>query len=277
MIEKRAQHGFTLIELSIVIVIIGFLVAGITVGSNMIKQAQIRAVITDMQQYQTAYNNFASRFSQVPGDMRNAAVFWPSIDSNDPKSCASVATNCNGDGDALIKWAGDISDETFKAWKHLSLAEMISAGIIQIPGSYTGALTIGDKAPNGRLPSSGFFMAGAGSGGTGGTIIGTGTASPWTDNRTNAVFLGKETGTTSLLNGALTPEDAFNIDQKIDDGIIDTAGNFKGALTGNIRVVTALNASSGDCYNTTTLNYNISAGGVLNNKAETCVIGAALN
>lgn len=275
MNNKRAQYGFTLIELSIVIVIIGFLVAGITVGSNMIKQAQIRAVITDLQQYQTAYNNFVSRFSQVPGDMKNAAVFWPSIDPNDPKSCADTAANCNGDGNGLIGWGtGPTTDETFKAWKHLSLAEMISAGIVQITGSYGGVLTIGDKAPNSRLPAAGFFMAGAG---PGGTLIGTGTVSPWNDNRTNAVFLGKETGTTTLLNGALTPEDAFNIDQKIDDGIIDTAGNFKGAQTGNIRVVTALNANTGDCFNTTTLDYNISAGGVLNNKAETCVIGAALN
>jgi len=47
--SRAGTSGFTLVELSIVIVIIGFLVAGIAAGSNMVKQAQLRSVITDMQ------------------------------------------------------------------------------------------------------------------------------------------------------------------------------------------------------------------------------------
>lgn len=43
---KSARLGFTLVELSIVIIIIGFLIAGVSAGSSLIKQAETNAVIT---------------------------------------------------------------------------------------------------------------------------------------------------------------------------------------------------------------------------------------
>ncbi|MFI4984234.1 MAG: type II secretion system protein, partial [Rickettsiales bacterium] len=75
-IKSSGSRGFTLVELSIVIVIIGFLVAGIAAGANMVKQAEIRSVITDLQSYQTAYNNFVAKYNAVPGDMTTASSFW---------------------------------------------------------------------------------------------------------------------------------------------------------------------------------------------------------
>lgn len=261
--SKSKRNGFTLIELSIVIVIIGFLVAGIAVGTNMIKQAELRSVITDLQQYQTAYNNFIGRFNQVPGDMTVASSFWP--DTTGSMSCATSAANCNGNGDSLIKWDPSISDEEFKAWKHLSLAGMISAGIIQIPNSHDGTITVGDKSPSSKITGAGYVMAG--------DTVGDDVNSPWTDAKTNAVFIGKPAGTgNSLVNGALTPEEAFNIDQKIDDGII-SGGLFKGADTGNIRVITGTDAQTAGkvCFNTTNKDYDI------NETTATCVLGAALN
>jgi|JI102314A1RNA_FD_contig_121_183464_length_851_multi_3_in_0_out_0_1 prepilin-type N-terminal cleavage/methylation domain-containing protein len=262
------RNGFTLIELSIVIVIIGFLVAGIAVGTNMIKQAELRSVITDLQQNQTAYNNFIGRFNQVPGDMPTASAFWPSTDVNNNKSCASTAENCNGNGDSLIKWDAGITDEELKAWKHLSLAGMIGAGIIQIPNSHDGTITVGDKSPTSRITGAGYIMAG--------DQIGDDTFSPWDDLRTNAVFIGKPVAGNSLMNGALNPESAFNIDQKIDDGIIvNISGTryFKGATTGNVRVLTAQDAAlAGDvCFNNANLDYN------MQETTDACLLGAALN
>ncbi len=48
--------GFTPIELSIVLVIIGLIVCGIWVGQDLIRAAHVRATITQVEKYNTAVN-----------------------------------------------------------------------------------------------------------------------------------------------------------------------------------------------------------------------------
>lgn len=106
---SRSQ-GFTLVELSIVIIIIGFLIAGIAAGQSLINNAKLNSVIQDMQQYTVAINNFASRYSALPGDLDVAGAFWP--------SCDPTPTNCNGNMNGVVEWP----DEAMRAFQHLSLA-----------------------------------------------------------------------------------------------------------------------------------------------------------
>lgn len=285
MSNNKKMNGFTLIELSIVIVIIGFLVAGITVGANMIKQAQIRSVITEMQRYQTSYNNYLARFNAVPGDMINAYSFWPSTNTSDPKYCGSAA-NCNGNGDGLISWRGTLAtgtdggNEVVKAWRHLALAEMISAGVnpIGFPTDTGGTLILGQNAPNSKIQNAGYFIAGAdqatATGGPQGTyLIGTSKSSAWVDSRTNAVFLGRPSANTTFIAGALKAEEAYNIDTKIDDGMLDSSSNpsvFRGANTGVLRALDQA-GDTNTCVNVEGT-YN-----VVDNGNDVCVVGMALN
>ena len=44
--KNSTQSGFTLIELSIVLVIIGLIIGGVLVGQNLIKSAALRATIS---------------------------------------------------------------------------------------------------------------------------------------------------------------------------------------------------------------------------------------
>ena len=65
------KQGFTLVELSIVIIIIGFLIAGVSAGISLIKTTQLNSGITDYQQFQLAYTSFVDRYKAVSGDMIN--------------------------------------------------------------------------------------------------------------------------------------------------------------------------------------------------------------
>ena len=67
------KQGFTLIELSIVVVIIGLIVGGVLVGQDMIKAAQARAQITQIEKFQSAVATFYEKYQALPGDL-NAAT-----------------------------------------------------------------------------------------------------------------------------------------------------------------------------------------------------------
>jgi prepilin-type N-terminal cleavage/methylation domain-containing protein len=72
MRKSAAQNqGFTLIELSIVLVIIGLIVGGVLVGQNLIAAAAVRAQISQIEKYQTAANAFRGKYGYLPGDIPN--------------------------------------------------------------------------------------------------------------------------------------------------------------------------------------------------------------
>ena len=45
---QNKQSGFTLVELSIVIVIIGLIVSGVVAGQSIVKAAKLKSVTTDV-------------------------------------------------------------------------------------------------------------------------------------------------------------------------------------------------------------------------------------
>lgn len=63
----KNNKGFSLIELSIVLIILGILVAGVTGGSSLIKSAQIRATCEDFANYKNAYNAYYEQFGKRAG------------------------------------------------------------------------------------------------------------------------------------------------------------------------------------------------------------------
>jgi prepilin-type N-terminal cleavage/methylation domain-containing protein len=74
---KNSTEGFTLIELSIVLVIIGLIVGGVLTGQDLIRAAEVRATISQIEKYNTAVNTFYGKYDALPGNMNatTAATF----------------------------------------------------------------------------------------------------------------------------------------------------------------------------------------------------------
>ena len=70
----RAERGFTLIELSIVLVIIGLIVGGVLVGQDLIRAAAVRAQVSQIEKYNTAVNTFRDKYGALPGDIQDPAA-----------------------------------------------------------------------------------------------------------------------------------------------------------------------------------------------------------
>ena len=141
--KRRLSAGFTLLELSIVLVIIGLLIGGIFVGQSLIHNAQLNAVITEFTRYQTAVQSFKQQYQALPGDMNNATSFWgvaggTGSDTTCMNTVSTTAATCNGNGDEVIGTSVVTWDETFRAWQHLATAKMIEGFYAGNPVPVTG-------------------------------------------------------------------------------------------------------------------------------------------
>src|SRR5580765_2378581 len=143
----RRQHsnGSTLIELSIVLVIISLVVGGIFVGRDLIQAAEIRSTVAQFQKFQTAVATFKLKYQALPGDMlsaqANASGFQPTA-RVDTAASPQAYTHGNGLVEAHVfgvsRDAGGLASEACLFWQDLSSAQLI-------PFSFTSALE-GDNA-----------------------------------------------------------------------------------------------------------------------------------
>lgn len=71
---KKVQSGFTLVEIAIVLVIIGLLLGGVLKGQEMIENARIKSIVSDMRGVSAAFNSYMDRYHTIPGDETAAAM-----------------------------------------------------------------------------------------------------------------------------------------------------------------------------------------------------------
>lgn len=84
-ITQHPNVGFTLVEMSIVLVIIGLLVGGILVARGLIKAAELRATLSQVNQITAAVNTFKLRYNALPGDLTIADVTaWGFVPTTPP-------------------------------------------------------------------------------------------------------------------------------------------------------------------------------------------------
>ncbi len=191
------KKAFTLVELSIVIVIVALIIAGVTTGAGLVKQFKLRSIITNKDSYTSAMRAFELQYGGMAGDITTATSYW--------------AETVNGNGDKKIVG----HTEGARAWQQLKLAGLINNG------NYSAALlfeVLGYDIPGGNVGVSGysstvgvrFFTFGL-------TQNGWGYATSAVYGKYNTVFAFGSTDVGSR-SAFLTPREAASLDRKFDDG-----------------------------------------------------------
>lgn len=233
------RTAFSLVELSIVLVILGLLTGGILAGQSLIRASELRSVSTEFSRFVTARTTFRDKYFAIPGDMANAHAFWGNTCGT---NTTAPSTGCNGNGNGIIETA-NTTGEPVKAWEHLARAGLVEGGFdgtgTVINSGDSVALNASNvpfsKLPKGAWDMSNFSGNCVGSDGCAKTFMSFG-----------ELYTGGDSETV-YPHPTLKHEEAWNIDTKMDDGRAN-AGFMRG--------------DSGDmCYDTGTDYYNIAAAG----------------
>src|SRR5665213_3014409 len=133
----RKQQGFTLVEMSMVMVVIGLVAAGILVGRDLIRHAELVKLHSQYTGIVSAIQTFKTKYNCLPGDCANATDFFGTYNA-----CGALlfakdsldAGTCNGDGDGRIDAQATLY-EMLTLWQQLASAGLIS-------GAYTGGVSL---------------------------------------------------------------------------------------------------------------------------------------
>ncbi len=249
------RDGFSLVELAIVLVIIGLLVGAVIGGTALLKQSQLQTVIADYSKYSAAVAQFEKQYGSLPGDMIDATNFW----GDDNAACADAGVvngtpgTCNGNGDGLIV----TTNEPFRAWQHLQLAGVVDGVYSGVTGGGGAAhAVLGTNVPRSRITNAGWSI-------WNNTSV-VGNADWYAKDLSNLLMFGAPV-TNGLTQGpVITPQEAFQIDKKIDD-----------SLPASGRVV-ALKAGTSTTPGCTTSAVDASAAYALSSSATACNLNMSL-
>lgn len=133
MFTSGSQRGFTLVEITMVIVIVTLLLGGVMRGQELVTQARIRDIVNDLSGVTAAYNFYYDRYKGVPGDDALAKDRWGPFGAKSGGGNGSISGKYF-DNTAPSAMLDDDNDESSKFWWHLRLA-----GFIAGPASGPGA------------------------------------------------------------------------------------------------------------------------------------------
>ncbi|MBN8530660.1 MAG: type II secretion system protein [Alphaproteobacteria bacterium] len=224
--RMKTTQGFSLVELSIVMVVIGLIVGGVLAGREIIRNAEVNSVAAELAAIETGIFTFESKYNLLPGDLNIATTYWPAV-------------TANGDGNGFVDDDFGIREDLL-AWQHMALA-----GVMR--GNYTGVadpafppsgINPGVNAPTSKIIASSFTLQ---------------RHIPPVDDY-NGVYgqfvrFAGQTPTGTLMKPLLNPSEAKRIDAKTDDGNSETGDIIGYNGTGG----------SGNC--TTAGNYNVANNG----------------
>jgi len=227
----KRNPGFTLLEVSMVIVIISLIMGSIVFATSLIRNAEMQNIYGEMEGHLTAIKTFQDKYQALPGDFSSASSIFSGVS--------------NGNGNGIIN--SSMSTEPFYAWKHLLAAKLIEAYFSGwCPG---GGMCLfeycipGTNIPTSQIATAGWSLKYVASSSAdllytaGDTIPG------------HVLWFGGtcfNEGSDDKQMPVITPEEADLIDQKFDDG-----------LPGTGKIVSQVSGLGTECHSSSSA-YNLS-------------------
>lgn len=242
--SRQGEKGFTLVELSIVMIIIGLLIGGILKGQELIANARLAATVSKTKAIDAALNTFRDSYAALPGDVTtpntrlpNCATSTKCGTAGNANNLIGVPTSASGGGtggaqtngsENIVAWAQLAATDLLGGIRNGQSADSIESGATipsaEVPGQLFIGYENGTYAPVGALatgasggapiPRAGHYL-----------LIHNGAAGAVTTS----------TGAGATTTASLTPSQAFRIDTKLDDGTPNNGAVFAmgaGSATG---------------------------------------------
>lgn len=141
---RARQAGFSIVEISLTLLVIGMLLSGILKGQELIGSARVRNLADQSAHIQAAYFGFVDRYRRVPGD-------WDATNATIALGMVVVGGG-NNSGQIDNPPGPNVYDETNAVWEQLA-----KAGFIK--GSYLGTPGVEPTVDNGLAPLNSFNHA----------------------------------------------------------------------------------------------------------------------
>jgi prepilin-type N-terminal cleavage/methylation domain-containing protein len=138
MTARRAEQGFTLVEVSIVLVVIGLLIGSVLVAVNILQNARITSTISTLQSIQSAVSTYNQNYGALPGDDTKGDTRFSVTNRGDGDG--AIGTSSSYDTKAALANGG--APESEVVWTHLRGAGLIvgDKAVATQPGNSFGGI-----------------------------------------------------------------------------------------------------------------------------------------
>jgi prepilin-type N-terminal cleavage/methylation domain-containing protein len=209
--HMRSSAGFTLVELAIVMIIIGLLIAGVLKGQALINNARVTSTVAQNKAIDASISTFRDTYAALPGDMTNVNTRLPNCLAF---PCVPAVV---GNGDGVL--GNNPSQTPIGAEGGAFFVQLNAANLLTgiVPSAAAGNVW-GANYPESKISGNGFQASSS----TGAIAQYPNIIGITVPNSGLYMTILNAVGAPGVATVNLKPDEAFRLDTKIDDGAPDT-------------------------------------------------------